>query len=253
MYAIEEPVEEETAWTRRLRELSQLVAVDPVPLSVPPIKSENEVAEEEATESESLSELEPVESNSMEAESEDDEFSVEAQLARLLGRLRRVSSDRANAAAEASHDRNSVTSEDSSPELTIPESHSSDRSHLKAEPTHKQNKNAVRDEVQSFREVAQMSARTALAKHSWKNLRSKFYFTLGLTMVSGAAASWYMGAYINGTETDIWKGATCALTTAFCTQQLIWSSSKLNQVRRKNGTRPAANSRPAASSDEPTP
>ena len=115
-----------------------------------------------------------------------------------------------------------------------------DRSHLTAEPTHRQNKNAVREEVQSFRAVAQMSARTALAKHSWNNLRSKIYFKVGITAASAGATAWFVKAFIDGSELQLWKGITCGIATLVCSHRLFSTSFQMKQWRDKNPKQNAA-------------
>ena len=207
---------EEEPWARRLRELSQ--AGEPNPPPVPKVDEEPPAVE-----------VAPA------AEAED-EFSIEAQLARLLGRPYRPGS----AAPEKPQP---VTIAEPPPVPlvnSIPDSDSStsvqtvDRSHLNDAPKHKTDRSAVRDEVQSFREVAQISARTALAKHSWHNLKNEFYFISLLTAASSIATTWYLGTFIAGTETDPWKGVTCAVATILCSHRMVKASAKLNQWRRTN-------------------
>ena len=109
-----------------------------------------------------------------------------------------------------------------------------DRSHMTDEPRHKQNKSAVREEVQSFRAVARMSARTALAKHSWNNLRNEIYFKVGLTAASAGATIWFVGNYFYGSGQNAWIGIVCGTATIVCISTLIRASSQLKKGHWRN-------------------
>ena len=236
MGADEEANEPEDEWTRRVRELSEVAGRVESPSSAP---SPAAVVEEPAS-------AEVV---------DEEEYSVEAQLARLLGRPR-IKSEAppdftapvdANPTARDAVDEKSL-------EIAAETAHARepDRSHLKAEPKHKQNKNAVREEVQSFRAVAQMSARSALAKHSWNNLRSSIYFTTGLTTVSAVAAAWFFGTYLYGSETQSWKGITCTLATIVSASGLFRSHFQMKNCRRISSKHTSDDSTPSTLSTNPT-
>jgi hypothetical protein len=122
------------------------------------------------------------------------------------------------------------------------EADSDDRSHLAAEPKHRQNKNAVREEVQSFREVAQMSARTALAKHSWNNLRNEFYFTSCLTIAASVGALWFLSTYMSEKGTGLWEGLTCSIGAGICIHKMLRSSAKLKQFRQSKSSQASSDS-----------
>lgn len=207
----------EDPWTRRLHELSR-VASGPTatpPPAPPPIPEINGSEPDEPL-----------------TDDDDDEYSVEAQLARLLGRPK--NSARAidegitelQSTSVAKRDVFTATS-DSTPKVE-------DRSHLTEEPKHKQDKSAVREEVQSFRAVAQISARTALAKHSWGHLRNKIVFRIGLTSFSAAATVWFGAAYFYGVEKHAWIGLACGAVTIACLYSMVRTSSQLNKWRRKH-------------------
>ncbi|WP_010582356.1 FHA domain-containing protein [Schlesneria paludicola] len=225
--------EEDNAWTRRLRELSQLAAPEPSPapaptspvVAVPPELPAPEIVTES---------------------SEVDEYSVEAQLARLLGKPRRFPDTASGATpSESAPEEPKPFAVYVPPVESAPEFNAEDRSHLLAEPRHRQNKNAIREEVQSFRAVAQMSARTALAKHTWDNLRNEFYLTSTLTSISAVATAWYLGSFVVGNETESWKGLACGLATLLASQRLIRASKQLSQWRRKNLLRTSTKKAPA--------
>lgn len=224
--------EEENAWTRRLRELSQLVSHESSPASTPatPAAAERVAASPET------------EAN----DSEVDEYSVEAQLARLLGKPRASQNPVTPATTtESVPEQPRPFAVYVPPTEPVPEYDVEDRSHLMAEPRHRQNKNAIREEVQSFREVAQMSARTALAKHTWDNLRNEFYMTSALTSAAVIATAWYVGSFVFGTETESWKGIACGLAALLSSQRLLRASKQLNQWRRKNLLRTSTHKAPA--------
>ncbi len=230
---IEDEVEEETPWTRRLRELSAVAesgttkpaTPPPAPVATPPASTES-------------------------GDVDDDEFSVEAQLARLLGRpmhrasesgpaivpLAQIPSDKGNFSQGAASDGKAPS------DNPLP-----DRSHLADAPRHKQNKDTVREEVQSFRAVAQMSARKALAKHSRNNLKNEFYLASGLTSACAVATVWYVGSWLYGTENEVWKGITCALTTLLSGQKLLRSRSQLKLLQISHPA-PSRGNRPTETS-----
>ena len=224
--SLEESVDEDDPWTQRLRELSQVAGR--LKSSTPAAVSPNPAA---------------LESESSEVEQE--EHSVEAQLARLLGRSQRKNGSSSDSVTPPQ--RHEVPAElvgrDLSETVTFTlsaDAAEADRSHLTEEPRHRQNKNAVREDMQSFRAVAQWSARSALAKHSWNNLRAEIYFKAGLAALSAAAAVWIAGTRYYGIETESWKVITCAVTTLVCLQRLFYASSKIQLWRTKNKEQPAA-------------
>jgi hypothetical protein len=229
-------------WVLRLRQLAEAAGTaehPPAPLVVPP----------------------PAVDNRVEAVDADDEYSVEAQLARLLGRPRMSGATRTQSSAPTSTGARNAeektvesVAEVGSPELVeVPEA---DRAHLMKGPRHRQDKSAVRDEVRSFRAVAQMSARSALAKHSWDTLRNEVYFTGCLTAVSAIATFWYAGTMMFGSETQSWKSLACGLATVVSAFGLLRSHFQMNQWRRTNPRKDAgrifdAGARPDSSTDVP--
>ena len=90
----------------------------------------------------------------------------------------------------------------------------SDRSHLMAEPKHKQDRQAVRENLQSFRQVAHLSARSALARHSLQQLRNATIAKGVLLGASSLAAIWFILEPLSGRPLQIWKGAVCVLAAA---------------------------------------
>lgn len=212
----EQGVGGEDQWTRRVRELSQSSEPAPVP---PEPEPEASVSDDDST------------------DDSEGEFSVEAQLARLLGRPYRPGSSAAEKPKPPvpTTERHTDSTPVSKPEVNESSSlQPVDRSHLNEAPKHKTDRTALRDEVQSFREVAQISARTALAKHSWNNLKNEFYFISALTAASSVATAWFLGTFVAGWETDPWKGVTCAVATILCSHRMVKSSAKLNQWHRTN-------------------
>jgi hypothetical protein len=80
-----------------------------------------------------------------------------------------------------------------------------------AAPIHKQDKQAVREKLQSFRQVAHLSARSALAKHSLQQLRNATIAKGVLLGMTGLAAVWFFAEPVWGRPLQIWKGAVCSL------------------------------------------
>lgn len=89
----------------------------------------------------------------------------------------------------------------------------SDRSHLLAEPKHKQDKQAVRENLQSFREVAHLSARSALARHSLEQLRNATIAKGVLLGCSGLATFTFGIEPLWGGQFQVWKALACSLAT----------------------------------------
>jgi pSer/pThr/pTyr-binding forkhead associated (FHA) protein len=88
-----------------------------------------------------------------------------------------------------------------------------DRSHLMAEPKHKQDKQAVRENLQSFRKVAHMSARSALARHSLQQLRNATIAKGILLGASTIAMTWFFSRPLFGSEFQMWKAGACGLAS----------------------------------------
>ena len=88
-----------------------------------------------------------------------------------------------------------------------------DRSHLMAEPKHKQDKQAVRENLQSFRKVAHLSARSALARHSLQQLRNATIAKGILLGASTIAMTWFFASPLFGSEFQMWKAGACGLAS----------------------------------------
>ena len=112
-----------------------------------------------------------------------------------------------------------------------------DRSHLKAEPKHKQDRQAVRDDLQSFRQLAHQSARSALARHTTKTLLGALIAKSMLFSVSAAATVFYLGAPLVGWPSEIWNGLACSLATVLSGIEFYRSWSKLRESRQ-HGLKP---------------
>ena len=147
----------------------------------------------------------------------EDEDSIEACMAKLLSRTRgtevsenEVKSLTAKAALVAAR---SQQSDSSNSESSMPATpfDPADRSHLTAEPKHKQDRLAAREDLQSFRQVAHQSARSALARHTTKHLLSAFVAKAMLLGVSVMATTAFLGAPLVGMPTQIWKALACAI------------------------------------------
>lgn len=145
------------------------------------------------------------------------EDSVDAFMARLLARSRTGGND-ANPSATPPPIANTVAvpAARANPSNEADESASSipgdlDRSHLMQGPKHKQDRQAVRENLQSFRQVAHLSARSALAKHSLQQLRNATIAKGVLLAASGFATIWFFGEPLLGRSLQLWKGSACAL------------------------------------------
>ena len=148
------------------------------------------------------------------------EDSVEAFMARLLARSR-TGGDEASPSAKPASIANTVAVPAAGAARAIPSNEADgsaasisgdqDRSHLMQGPKHKQDRQAVRENLQSFRQVAHLSARSALAKHSLQQLRNATIAKGVLLAASGFATIWFFGEPLVGRTLQLWKGSACAL------------------------------------------
>ncbi len=173
---------------------------------------------------------------SVTAAATDEEDSVEDYMAQLLSRARggaTVSPQEAKSLA-VSATRASAASADPAGEFAAAVEAQvpfdpADRSHLTAGPKHKQDRQAVRDHLQSFRQVAHQSARSALARHTTKHLLSTLIAKTFLLGVSTVAAVFYLGAPLVGWPAEIWNGAACSLAALLSGMEFYRSWSKFRQ------------------------
>lgn len=153
----------------------------------------------------------PVATDDISEQSTGAEDSVEEFMARLLARSRGDESKPSapvTVAAPAKTVKPAVV-EDDAVSFTMPAEQ--DRSHLMAAPKHKQDKQAVRDNLKSFRQVAHLSARSALARHSLQQLRNAT-IAKGILLGSASLATmWFFAHPLWGREIQMWKAGGCAL------------------------------------------
>lgn len=149
-------------------------------------------------------------------ESEADD-SVETYLAKLLSRTRggaeMLASEVmsfASAAAETSRQRDTSNGESPVRETTFDPA---DRLQLTAEPKHKQDRQAAREDLQSFHRVAHQSARSALARHTTKTLLSAVITKPILLGISSLATVTFLGVPLVRLSSQAWKGLACSLAT----------------------------------------
>jgi predicted nucleic acid-binding Zn-ribbon protein len=140
------------------------------------------------------------------------EDSVEEFMARLLERSRN-SGDHYPAVVLPKTPRQESSEQAVSPSLEpqVQPNLETDRSHLLAEPKHKQDRQAVRENLQSFRQVAHLSARSALAKHSLQQLRNAAIAKGVLFGVTVSATLWFLSEPLRGSAIQWWKCVACAL------------------------------------------
>ncbi len=139
------------------------------------------------------------------------EDSVESFMAKLLARSRTGASEMSTPDSQRGASETAVRVADSTVPTVSAVPSEQDRSHLMAEPKHKQDKQAVRENLQSFRQVAHLSARSALAKHSLRQLRNA---TIAKGVLLGAAtisAAWFFAEPLWGGPLQLWKAAGCSL------------------------------------------
>lgn len=139
------------------------------------------------------------------------------------------------------------------PLLTTPDP--SDVSYLDLAPTHSQDKNEVRANLQSFRQVANLSARTALRKHGWRTLRSEIVAHAIMASISAAGAAAYFGGPAWGGPVQWLPGSACLIAAAWTFRQWCLSLRHLkpwkHNRRVPTKTRPANAPTDVATADEP--
>jgi hypothetical protein len=161
------------------------------------------------------------------------EDSVETFMARLLARSRTGSGESDSpGGAPAGNQGSTADSVRRETEQRVMESMVSkvaatDRSHLMEEPKHKQDRQAVRENLQSFRQVAHLSARSALARHSLEQLRNATIAKGLLLGISAAAVSYFLAQPLWGGPLQLWKTAGCALATLLAAMEFNRSWSRL--------------------------
>lgn len=153
---------------------------------------------------------------SPESASSGSDDSVEEFMARLLARSRGNAVDmEANAASKSSTPSVPVptVSLPRTDSVPLTELQSADRSHLMAEPKHKQNKQEVRENLQSFRQVAHLSARSALARYSHQQLLNATIAKGVLFGISAVSTGVFLVDPLWGNAFQLWKAGACFLAT----------------------------------------
>ena len=182
------------------------------------------------------------------------EDSVDQFMARLLARSRtgsdemgRTSPPPARQAVVDAASAIPATTHDEGMSFSLPDS---DRSHLMAEPKHKQDKQAVRENLQSFRQVAHLSARSALARHSLQQLRNATIAKGVLLGVTIASAGWFFIEPLRGLPLQTWKGVACTLGAILSAMEFSRSWSQLNKPLSGKATKAASSATLEATTDE---
>ena len=183
---------------------------------------------DEESESQSTSESSTSPSEDADPPAED---SVDEFMARLLARSRTGASEASPKVLAKSHRFIRLKSPAEKPpvEAVTPKDSKPDRSHLMNEPIHKQDRQAVRDNLQSFRQVAHLSARSALARHSLQQLRNA---TIAKGVLLGASAIAVTGFFTEplwGGQLQLWKGIGCSVALLLSALEFSRSWSQLQR------------------------
>jgi hypothetical protein len=182
---------------------------------------------------------------------------METYLARLLSRTRGTDvseqevkslTTKSMGTTSAPKSSNSSHSDEFEPSVAFDPA---DRSHLTAEPKHKQDRQAAREDLQQFRQVAHQSARSALARHTSKALLSAVIAKSMLLGISVTALCAYVGAPLMGLASPAWKGVACTFTTGLCIMEVHRSWLQLHGWR-KTGELPVKKASPAKSPVAPS-
>ncbi|MDZ4687732.1 MAG: hypothetical protein SH850_21890 [Planctomycetaceae bacterium] len=152
--------------------------------------------------------------------SEEDD-SVAAHMDRLLARTRKRTGT-PEPEPEPSLADDVISDADASP--TIAKAVVSPSEPVPARP--KIDRHATRAEMQSFREVANLSARTALATHSLKTTKTEIAIQVSLFVASSVGAIAFFSAPLRGAEIQLWPGLGCAITAAWMGHRVLqaWQS-----------------------------
>lgn len=180
------------------------------------------------------------------------EDSVDQFMARLLARSRTGSDEMGRTTSPPvvvdAASAKSAMPHDEGTSFSLPDT---DRSHLMAEPKHKQDKQAVRENLQSFRQVAHLSARSALARHSLQQLRNATIAKGVLLGVTIASAAWFFIEPMRGLPLQTWKGVACTLGAILSAMEFSRSWSQLNKPLSDKATKAPSAATLEATTDEP--
>ncbi len=228
---LQETVEEEAAWRSRLATLVATPPVEPAPVS---IRTEA-VAVTSFAAASALKTAPPLPPPTASAE----EDSIAAYMERLLARNRMGSEPSAAAPVEPPPPR-VVAPEPTMPQYETPVvgSESSDDALNDTSSTLPENttaldnrprvdKDEVRATLQSFRQVANLSARSALAQHSTKTLRGELVVQGILTGVAGLAAGTCWCGPLWGGSIQPLPGTICLIAAGWMGWQISRSVNRL--------------------------
>jgi hypothetical protein len=82
---------------------------------------------------------------------------------------------------------------------------------------------ATRAELQSFREVANRSARSALAVHSLKTTKTELFIRSSLLLASSGGATMLLTAQLRGGTMMLWPGLGCSVAAAWMAYR-VWQT-----------------------------
>lgn len=160
------------------------------------------------------------------------EDSVSAYMERLLARTRRSQPETERHVTPVATPA-PVTNMNAVPPVLPTESEAGTASHV-SPPVIEQRKRldpeATRQELQSFREVANLSARAAVAKHQWQTIKTEFGIQLGICSFSTVAAAYYLAAPVAG-RTIAWGPALgCSVASVFVGWRAYQTWQRFSQI-----------------------
>jgi hypothetical protein len=99
------------------------------------------------------------------------------------------------------------------------------------------NKDEMREDIKSFRELANISARTAVAKHSWKKLRGELFAKALITAAAfGVSGALYTGVFGERFHNPIYAGVAATIG-GFLGWEFLKSAKTLMRLNTKKGTK----------------
>lgn len=164
------------------------------------------------------------------AAGEEGDDSVASYMAQLLARTRRSSTYEPEAEPEPTV--KNAPDNARTPEPVVQVAEPVEPRPSPSEPRAKVDKDATRAEMQSFRQVANLSARAALARHTWRTTSTELTIQTALAGCCALGAGAYLGAGLLGHEVQWVPGIGCSVGAVFVGYRAWQTLSKLRQWSR---------------------
>lgn len=216
---LEETPAEEESWRSRL---SELMRTPPASPPAPEVSVQAEAVESD---------------HEAPALTEDD--SVASYMERLLARTRKATSG--GSGESEPEPRTPAIQRSVRTEVPVPEEWTGEASERPTtfETRRTIDKDATRAELQSFREVANRSARAALARHTWQTMRTELSIQAILTGLCTAGSVAYLGGPFWGQPIQLGPGLGCTVGAVFIGYRAWMNWNRLGRWNRDNENEPS--------------